>query len=151
MTNNTAVNEAGAKSKKVTDLFCEGNHPDGPQHAVSHFHDGPAVCGTHYARMNKAEKAAKKGHEKAAVEAAMKEPAPTKDTKQNNRSGSKSAHYTLFGKLDVPEAVGVWIETVAKIRNISTDDLANEILTEYYKQTCPEYLRKDTGESEGQH
>lgn len=136
MTNQTAVT-------KVTDLFCEGNHPDGPMHAASHFHDGPAVCGTHYARMRKAEMAAKKGQEKAAVEAAMKEPAPTKN------GATKATSYTVAG-LDVPEMVGIWLETAAKIRKMETKDLLIEIATEYYNQTCPEYLRKEN-ESRANH
>lgn len=146
MTNNTAVTEAGAKFKKVTELTCAGNHPDGAQQAVSHFHEnGPAVCGTHYARMRKAEREAKKGHEKVAVESAMKEPAPTKTT--NHRSGQ--ATYSL-ANLQVPEVVGVWIETAANIRKMSTEQLMIEIMTEYYNQTCPAYLRKDT-DTENKH
>lgn len=147
MTNNTAVTEAEAKHKKVTDLLCEGNHPDGPVHAVSHFHeDGPLVCGTHYARMRQAEMKAKRGQEKAAVEAAMKEPAPTKKD-DNNKTQSQATHYAIAG-LEVPEMVGVWLETAAKIRKMTTEALLVEIATEYYNQTCPEYLRKDVGESE---
>lgn len=144
MTNNTAVNEAGAK--KVTDFDCVGNHPDGPMKAVSHFHeDGPTVCGTHYARMRHAEMKAKRGQEKAAIEAALKEPAPTKN---NTRSRASSKHTYSIGNIEVSENVGIWIETAAGLRNVTIDELAVEIFTAYYNQTCPEHLKEKLGGSE---
>ena len=142
MTTNNVV-EAEARFKKVTDMVCAGTHPDGPQKAVSHFHDnGPAVCGTHYARMRRAESEAKKGQEKAAIEAALKEPAPTKQPGQNSRSRGTHVAYALPA-VELTQAVGIWIETAAKIRHVSTEELMIEILSEYYNQTCPDYFKED--------
>lgn len=141
MTNNTNVVEAEVKSKS-----CVGNHPDGAQPAVTHFHKGgPLVCGTHYARMRRAEKEAKKGQEKVAVEAALKEPAPTHEIKQRSKPETTNTNNNS------EDMVEIWIETAAKIRGVSVDTLKHEILREYYNQTCPEYLRRDVAEKKETH